>query len=110
MDRKSVYQQAKALANIAAFQQFDQARVTEFLRFYNGSGVLGKYSNGERLLAVWLTGMVNGTQLPLTLAAVAIALDGLLSASDFVNAAAALNISAESLAMLVNEIARQARV
>ncbi len=110
MELKSDYQQAQVMAHAAAFRQFDQARVTEFLRFYNGSGSLGKYSNGERLLAVWLTGMVNGTQLPLTLAAVAIALDGPLSASDFATAAAALNVPAESLAMLVNKIAGQARV
>ncbi len=108
MDLKSIYQQTQAMANAAAFKQFDRACVVEFLRRFNGTGPLGKYSVGERLLAVWLTSMLNGANLPLTLAALAGDITAPLPVSDFERATAALNVSAESLAMLVNEIARQA--
>ncbi len=108
MDLKSIYQQAQAFANAAAFKQFDRARVVEFLRFYNGSGSLGKYSSAERLLAAWLTNMLNGVQSPQTLLALAGHVTPPLSASEFERAAAALNVPAESLVMLVNETARQA--
>ena len=109
MDLRSIYQQAQAFANAAAFKQFDRARVAEFLRHFNGSGSLGKYSSGERLLAAWLTGMLNGAKSPQTLLAMAGDITAPLLASDFAHATTALNVPAESLAMLANEIARQAR-
>ncbi len=108
MDLRSIYQQAQAMANAAAFKKFDLARVAEFLRFCNRTGPLDKYSVGERLLAVWLTSMLNGAKSPQTLLAMAGHITAPLLASDFAHAAPALNVPAESLAMLSNEIARQA--
>ncbi len=105
----SIYQQTQAMANAAAFKQFDRACVVEFLRFCDRTGPLDKYVVGERLLAVWLTYMLNGVKLPLTLAALVECIAAPLSASDFERAAALLDVPAESLAMLANEIVRQAR-
>ena len=121
MDLRSIYQQAQAMANAAAFKKFDLARVAEFLRFCNRTGPLDKYSVGERLLAVWLTYMLSGVKLPLTLAALAECTPALHSTqcgagvtapfwvSDFERAAAVLGVPAESLTTLANEVARQAR-
>ncbi len=111
---KFIHQQAKALADAAAFQQFDRRRVFEFLRFFNGTGSLGNYSKGERLLAAWLTTMLNTAPPPLEPATNPSAPGGAgvippFSASDFARAASALNVPAESLAILVDGLARQTR-
>ena len=109
MDLSSVYQQVQALADAIAFKQFDRACVVEFLRRFNGTKPLGYYSNGEALLAAWMIDRMCGVKQPQTLAVLAEHITPPLSASDFERAAAALNETSESLAMLVAEIARQAR-
>lgn len=111
---KFIHQQAKALADAAAFKQFDRTRVVEFLRFFNGTGSLGNYSKGERLLAAWLTTMLNTAPPPLEPATNPSAPGGAgvtppFSVLDFARAASALNVPAESLVILVDGLARQTR-